>query len=189
MVVNPNPERISKILEGLYVLPYSPMKSQAQLQVLRLVCSMLDPAKAEQQAQWLVDAMTSGAYNAWPGPGELRAMFCSKFKPHDGVQSASEVYPDGIPSEYLRIPGETPKKSPILLPPAIPPDPRDHHVSEDAAFDHEIQKAAERKTRWPTHTSEIVKLHDDHYGEAREPGTYRQITQADIDAELKKRKP
>ncbi len=50
-------------------------------------------------------------YAEWPGVYELRACFCSKFRPADGVEARSSVYLDGVPSER-------PAPDPL---PALPP--------------------------------------------------------------------
>ena len=42
---------------------------------------------------------TVALYNEWPGPQEVRAVFCSRFKPADSIEAYSSVYMDGIPSE------------------------------------------------------------------------------------------
>ena len=37
-------------------------------------------------------------YASWPGVADLSALYCSRWKPKDGVETHSAVYPDGIPS-------------------------------------------------------------------------------------------
>lgn len=91
-----NVAKISGILEGLAVLKYFPSDDGARAALLKIVLAM---AASESQVAWLVDRMTNGLYNEWPGPRELRACFCSKFAPWDGQNAYSEVYADGIPSE------------------------------------------------------------------------------------------
>ena len=96
-----NIERILEILMGLAVLKYFPAGNDSALLVLaRLAGSM---CSTEAQVQWLVDRMTSGLYTEWPGPAEMRAVFCSKFPPKDGQTAYSTVYHDGIPSENTGI--------------------------------------------------------------------------------------
>lgn len=91
-----NANRVIDILCGLKTLRFFPMDENAMIAVMRLVSSM---CHTEEQVQWLVDRMTGGLYDEWPGPREMRACFCSKYKPKDGQNAYSEVYPDGIPSE------------------------------------------------------------------------------------------
>ncbi len=91
-----NPERITEMLNELRVLPFFPNDEYTILALVRLVGAM---AKTEDQVAWLVARMTSGIYRKWPGPLEMRACFCGKYPPKDGINAYSEVYPDGIPSE------------------------------------------------------------------------------------------
>jgi hypothetical protein len=68
-------------------------------------------ATEEAQVEWLVQRAVS-LYAEWPGAREIRACFCSKFRPADGLSVGSTVYLDGIPSEKRIDP-------PALL--ALPP--------------------------------------------------------------------
>ena len=91
-----NFEQINGIVAELATLPFYRSEEAAHLAVVRIVGQM---ATNIDQVRWLVNRMTSGLYSEWPGPKELRACFCSKFKPADGIECGSSVYPDGIPSE------------------------------------------------------------------------------------------
>ena len=91
-----NLKRVLEALAGLAMLKYFPSNNDAVLAALaRLVVNMCDN---EQQVEWLVDRMTSGLYQEWPGPQEMRAVYCSRYKPKDGLNAYSQVYPDGIPA-------------------------------------------------------------------------------------------
>jgi hypothetical protein len=50
------------------------------------------------QVKWLVSRLPK-LYKEWPGLREVRAVFCSKFKPRDGFDVDSDVYLDGVPSD------------------------------------------------------------------------------------------
>jgi len=90
-----NVQRVLKTLAGLAMLKFFPANNEAVLEGLaRLVVGMCEN---EQQVEWLVDRMTSGLYQEWPGPLEMRAVYCSRYKPKDGLNAYSQVYPDGIP--------------------------------------------------------------------------------------------
>jgi hypothetical protein len=116
-----NINEVIEALSGLKSLRFFPDDAVAIMTVARMVCKM---ATTEEQVAWLVDRMTSGIYSEWTGPQELRACFCSKFKPADGINAYSMVYPDGFPSE----------KQPQLqlTAPALPPG---HIVSVDTRSD------------------------------------------------------
>lgn len=40
-----------------------------------------------EQSSWLADALCD-AYNEWPGPAEVRALFCTKYTPADGIRAS-----------------------------------------------------------------------------------------------------
>ena len=92
--------KISKMLGGLALLKYFPSDPEARGELAVMVCEMMT---SEEQVDWLVRRMRT-LYNEWPGPKEMRAVVCSKFKPADGIDCYSEVYMDGIPSERENLP-------------------------------------------------------------------------------------
>lgn len=91
-----NIKRVTEMLCGLRILPFFPGDENAMLALVRMVGEM---ATSEDQVRWLVNRMTSGIYTRWPGPHEMRACFCSRYRPQDGINAYSTVYLDGIPSE------------------------------------------------------------------------------------------
>lgn len=91
-----NPEVITEILSELRVLPFFPNDEFAMLPIVRLAGSMCE---TQEQVRWLVDRMTSGIYAEWPGMKEMRACYCSRFRPRDGINAYSDVYHDGLPPE------------------------------------------------------------------------------------------
>lgn len=93
-------EVVSGMVKELGSLKFFPREVPAQLAIVRLVASMCE---FEHQLRWLIDRMTAGTlFTEWPGPRELRACYCSKFKPQDGLEIGSQIYLDGIPSETGR---------------------------------------------------------------------------------------
>ena len=56
------------------------------------MCSSID------QVKWLV-ARLPKLFSEWPAMKEVRSVLCSKFRPADGIETYSEVYLEGIPSE------------------------------------------------------------------------------------------
>lgn len=93
-----NIQTVAGIVIELSVLPYFPSNVAARAAIVRMVGEM---CSTEDQVCWLVRLMTSGTFKKWEGPAELRAVFCMKFKPRDGIESISEVYPDGMTHEQL----------------------------------------------------------------------------------------
>lgn len=55
-------------------------------------------ARDEEQIRWLVGRLPK-LFEAWPAMHEVRAVFCSKFQPRDGIEVYSTAYVDGIPAE------------------------------------------------------------------------------------------
>lgn len=123
-------EHVADILSGLCLLPFFPAEDGARLALAEMIAEM---AESEDQVKWLVKRMTGGLYAEWPGPGEVRAVFCARFKPRDGLTAYSSVYPDGIPSEF---PVES---SPVL---ALPPG---HVASIDPELEHAVREVAAAK--------------------------------------------
>ena len=84
-------------VEMLAAIPYFPRESGARLIIaeeLRSIC------RDSGEALWLAQRMVR-LYERWPGPREMRIVYCAKHVPLDGLLEAglSEVYPDGIPAE------------------------------------------------------------------------------------------
>ena len=81
------------------VLKFFPSDELARASLIRMLMEM---CRCQEEAAWLVNRMTDGSlYNEWPGPYELRAVFCSRFSPLDGKNVVgTAAYPDGIPSEH-----------------------------------------------------------------------------------------
>ena len=88
-----NPAEIVEILQELRVLPYFPNDEYVLNSLVKLCGSM---CRSLAEVQWLVNRMTSGIYTQWPGPAEMRACFCCRYRPKDGVSAYSSVYPDGL---------------------------------------------------------------------------------------------
>lgn len=94
-----NIKRAAESISRLAALKFFPSDANAQAGIVQIVCEM---AHSNDQIDWLVNRMLV-LYNDWPGPREMRACFCSKHKPKDGVECHSQVYYDGIPSEREEI--------------------------------------------------------------------------------------
>lgn len=122
-------------LAALSVLKFFPSDDVARTAILGIVCGM---AENNEQVRWLVKR-TIALHNEWPGPKELRAVFCSRHKPKDGINAYSAIYVDGVPPEK---PLALDSKPLAALPPGAV-------VSADPAMDEAIQKLAAAKTMPP----------------------------------------
>ena len=54
--------------------------------------------------EWLVQHAPRAFGGVWPGTYELRAFYCSRFRPRDGAEVESGLFPEG----FQLLPGETP---------------------------------------------------------------------------------
>lgn len=160
---------VANNLGGLSSLKFFPSDKFARTSILRLVCSM---ASNEQQVEWLVARMTSGIFNEWPGPRELRACFCGKHRPADGINAYSDIYPDGLPSES---PQRELQAVPML---ALPPG---HVASVDPELERSILELARAKDmknvgrRLPVGDISVVQITDAN-----------RIKQTDVEKEVEK---
>lgn len=76
-------------------IKFFPSDPEARIGIAEEIVSM---AENEDQVRWLV-ARLPKLYTEWPAMHEVRATFCSKFKPKDGDEVYSEIYLEGIPAE------------------------------------------------------------------------------------------
>jgi hypothetical protein len=151
-------------LKGLQLLRFFPASEEIMDALVDEVMSM---AASEDQVKWLVKRMLS-LYAEWPGPGEMRAVFCNRYKPKDGISAYSSVYPDGIPSEKPE-------------PPALLALPAGHKVSTDPILEAAICALAEAKDlnriRPRRRVPDVPEI---------EVPPERRITQADVDLEVER---
>lgn len=126
-------------VEMLAAIPFFPSEGGARTKIgdeLRSMCA------GPHEALWLVTRM-SRLYSRWPGPLEMRRVYCSKHTPWDAVMpiGISEVYPDGVPSERQQMPAiEAP--SPKAL-------PAGHVATADTRLENATLSVAEIK-KMPT---------------------------------------
>jgi len=146
---------VTKVLGGLAMLKFFPSDENAAVAIVELVCQM---ARSIEQVRWLVKR-TISLHNEWPGPVELRAVFCSKFIPADGINAYSSVHPDGIPSEreqtYQGIEGSRPVYA-LPAGAAVTADPAlDAAV---AVLGAKVGNFPDRKPKDPKRSKEFAKL-------------------------------
>ena len=127
-----NPENIARILGGLQLIPFFPTSGDAFDALVRLVGRI---AENEDQVIWLVDRMLLNPYSRWPGPAEVRAVFCTRFKPKDGYSIAGSVASPGeiVPNQLNKAEPEYPKLE------------RGEPVSDDSTLDASICALGELK--------------------------------------------
>jgi hypothetical protein len=87
-----SPEEAVAIRDQFTLMKFFPSDPGARAALSRLLqrmCGSFD------QAQWLVDRALD-LYAEWPGTTEVRALYCSHFKPADGIDANSIIYPNGF---------------------------------------------------------------------------------------------
>jgi hypothetical protein len=138
----------------------------------------------EEQVRWLVDRMTSGIYAEWPGIAEMRACFCYRYKPRDGVEAYSSVY-----AEMPRDPTAPPR--PEIAAPYLKALPPGHEVTPDPELEASIQQLAEKCKMPPAHPiadkfatmlREMMTAPSERLSEDPPVNpNFKPITQADVD--------
>ena len=134
-----NPETILALVLELKALPFFPAEPEPINAIVRMVGAMCNN---EREVRFLVARMTSGIYQKWEGPHEMRACFCHSFRPKDGINAYSGVYPDGLPPSR---PGLLLEASGAQLK-ALPPG---HTVTADKGLEAAVHIVA--KTQELTH--------------------------------------
>lgn len=71
----------------LSCIPYFPSDEIAREEIARVLFRLVDTT---EHLNWLVMAFVD-RIKQWHGPGELRAVYCTKFKPKDGVETDSSL--------------------------------------------------------------------------------------------------
>ena len=164
-----NPKRIMELLGRLAMLKYFPANNDSVFEGLLVLVGEM--CRTELEVEWLVKRMTSGIYAEWPGPQEMRACYCSKFCPKDGINAYSQVYPEGLPLSpearkaleaptWKALPAGIVPNEPVQDPPsaprkAVPPvNPNFRPITQD-----DIDKAVEavRKAKAEATSPEVLR--------------------------------
>ena len=85
--MNLTPFEITEAVGRLTALSMFPTNPAAHTEIMRLIDRMVG---TREQLDWLVGAMIDQV-GAWHGTAELRAVFCTRFKPKDGVEASSAL--------------------------------------------------------------------------------------------------
>lgn len=96
-------EEATLAAEAMSGIRYFPSATAARALI---VDELVQMCQNFEQAMWLARRL-SQLFTEWPGMKELRAIFCSKFMPQDGIENYSEVFLEGVPSERESLPALT----------------------------------------------------------------------------------
>ncbi len=82
-------KRATNEIAKLSLLKYFPSDPFARTALVEMICGF---SESNVQIEWLVKRALV-VFNEWPGPHELRALFCSRWRPVDGNEAYSALYP------------------------------------------------------------------------------------------------
>ena len=177
-----DPVKVLEMVAELRVLRFFPNDEAVMTAIVRLCGSM---CADETQVRWLISRMTSGIYETWPGAMEMRACYCNRYKPKDGINAYSTVFPDGLPMDPTAPPRliEAPKLE--ALPPGEPEtaDPELEESFRRLAEKVEMPAPHPTTTRFARMLKEIETPPDRREPEEPRPvnSNFKPVTQADID--------
>ena len=146
----------------LACLAFFPSETEARAAIaeeLVKICPNLN------EARWLM-ARFRQLFNKWPGPRELRAVYCSRNKPRDGYEVVSDHYPDGVPVPPA---GSELSCRPALESPQYPALPPGHVITADPMFENDIRELAAKLSMTRVKPERVTNPN------------FKPITQADID--------
>ena len=159
-----NFDTINRLVASMATIPFFPAEETARL---ALVDTLGEMAENEDQVRWLVRRMRN-LYSQWPGEREMRACFCSRYRPKDGLNAYSTVYLDGLPSEH-------PQTQPLL--PGRSADPQLAAAVSELA---EMKRLPAPSKPFPVVTdAPMIAL-------TREQKHYKPITEADVRAAVER---
>lgn len=130
-------QEITELVAEMAVLKFFPSEPAARLVIVRMIGEM---ANNDDQIRWLIRRMTSGMYSEWPGMKELRACFCHRFPPKDGINAYSSVYGEDL-GEWPKDPTAPPRIE-ALRPLALP---MGHQVTADAEMELAVTQVAQER--------------------------------------------
>lgn len=84
---------LDRMAAGLKFFPADEGVREVIAEELGAICSN------DSELDWLARRMVNLYRDGWPGTEEMRACFCSRYKPRDKREVFTAVFPGGIPSE------------------------------------------------------------------------------------------
>lgn len=91
-----NTEDLKRAMGSLRLMRYSPLTNTDAATALMEELARMCPSR--EALDWVVQRSLQ-LFAEWPGVLEIRAVLCARYKPQDGIEVYSEIYPAGIPPE------------------------------------------------------------------------------------------
>jgi hypothetical protein len=117
--LRPTQQQLEAAVAQMTILRYFPAESIARAMVMDLLSRLVGTA---EQLNWLTRTLVDRV-GEWHGPAELRGIFCTRFKPADGIEADCSVrgFTAGD-SEMAHITAPAPRYLPAPDDEAIPAD-------------------------------------------------------------------
>jgi len=80
-------EQAGIAVSRMAVIKYFPSEDMARAELARMLIRMVDTG---EQLEWLVRSVVENC-EEYPGPKEIRGIFCTRYKPLDGVEVWSAI--------------------------------------------------------------------------------------------------
>ncbi len=84
-----NVKRAAAEIAKLSLMKYFPSDPDARAALVQIICEFAD---SNEKIEWLVKRALA-IFKEWPGPYELRALYCSRWRPADGTEAYSALFP------------------------------------------------------------------------------------------------
>lgn len=81
--MKPSPQQLNWAVGELGMLRYFPSDAGARAGIMGVLARMVETVEG---LQWLVRTMVDEV-GEWQGPKELRGVYCTRFRPADGIES------------------------------------------------------------------------------------------------------
>lgn len=160
-----NVKRAAESLGKLSLMKYFPSDQNAQAALVEIVCGF---AYDNEKIDWLVRRALA-IFNEWPGPRELRALYCSRWAPSDGQEAYSTLFPaDENGGGFPRDPALPP------LPPALLTPGKEESCKLLGVVADYVETLPEIRRPPPRHKAALSPV----------GSNFQPITQSDIDREV-----
>jgi hypothetical protein len=144
---------IKRTIGAWSILKFFPSGAEAGAAISELLLSLVD---SDERLEWLRGAVLG--LNEWPGPGEIRGIYCTRFKPADGIEAYSALSGfSPADCEAANIAKALPPRDTKLLESGQREQPG---VSADPEMNHAVQQIATEKRMSPPTPRDVRHVED-----------------------------